>query len=551
MSEQIHTDALTIHRTLWNPPHGKHYTGPEGLAMADNNHADARDRPLKEALRLRLGVSDFHEKSLSGKSAQDYMTAFLEALEPLAEIYRDICEYARRSNLRQSEHSQALAWDFTFGGVTVELNLEHFRRYKTMLDELPDERAFRGFWKRFLDATCKACPYRADIMQRTDNADPGPTARTELREIYREMSRVWALPDDERHARFPEAVEIQFLFRRLKANPASLQSPFFEGMSLPILRHATLEPEDVLELPFWKFRWQVYEIWTTVTSLSVLEPYGFALAFAANGKSLLEQGARAMVAMREAAPAAYAYVQPTYLNHNGDTVHPDLVVSRCADINALAAANVDLVVEAKQRKRSLTHEWSRKENFEGALRRYAAATAAGGVVLLNYDDLPDSLSVPSTAAALGHFHPGPGFDSTALARAMAPHLQAYADLPAGSERDLVVIDYSSSMGSVFRRATSLLKTQLAQFGGATLLYATVGEWFAEVTQADVESNNMPPKFQEAENPTTLAAGVNAILSHHRIRHAVFITDLANPALATFMDEYVDAGGSPRLRVLQC
>jgi len=550
MSSHVHTRAVTIHRTLWNPPRSKTHAGPDGLGIADSRHPDGRDQALKDALKLRLGVSSFHAKNLLAKSAQDYMTAFLETLAPLADMYKDICAYARRTNLKRSKQSQALEWDFTVAGVTVTLNLEHFRRYKALVDEFPDEREFRAFWQRFYNATCEASTWREPPADWPgQDVDPGPGARPQLLSIYNDMCRVWALPADEQRERFPVASEIRQLFGRLKRDPRSLQSELFEGISVPVLSHSSLSPEDILELPFWKYRWRVYEIWATVTALAALEPLGFSLTFAPGGQSMLEQGAAGLLAVRDQLPAAYAFAQPSYVNSKGQTVQPDLVVSTSPDMASLDASNVELIVEMKQRKRSTHHEWSRKKHFEEVLECYAAATATGHVILLNYDDLPDQLSVPATALALPEFRPGPGFAPALLPAAVARCLPGYAGAPAASGEHLIVLDHSGSMANVFAKAASEVRNYLERYGDAALLYTTVDDCFDAATEWEALNCRMPPAFMGTECGATLAKGVNGLVASRKIEQLVFITDLGRNALAEFMAEYTQAGGTPRLRVV--
>ena len=75
-----------------------------------------------------------------------------------------------------------------------------------------------------------------------------------------------------------------------------------------------LNPEDILDLPFWRHRWQVYELWTVVVALTELLKFGFTPAYSSDGKSLLEAGKASVVAIRHSPPRGYVYVQPTYIN---------------------------------------------------------------------------------------------------------------------------------------------------------------------------------------------------------------------------------------------
>ena len=534
MPQTIHRNAWTIHRDLWSKQKksGVHATA---LGIAEGGMPDARDRALELGLAAALGVARLTQSALVGITAQQYMSAFLVNLEPLACMYKDICDYAKRTNTRRSANTRSIEWDFKVRHTDIKINLEHFRRYQAMLADLPDENEFRRFTFRFLQAVLGATAFPAWSGEEEFSlaaCPPRADARPEIHAAYQLCLRLSSLPGDEPQDRYGLPGEFPTLFWRLFYDPAAGAHPAFAGLTPPPGARLQLKPQDILDLPFWKYRWQIYELWTAVVSLSELENFGFVPKFSRNGKSMLENGRPGLVAERTAYPAAYVYVQPTYNNSNGKGVHPDLVVSDCPRLDGLAPANVHLIVEAKQQKRTLRYEAARRRNLESAHAAYTAATSNGGVILLNFDGIPRGLAIGPGAHLFGRFYPGKNYSGTALYNVMyrylGPLMQAALDAC-----NVVVLDYSSSVVADMERARGLLNIVLTQLGPNVPVYATVDQEFFEVQAKDALTFASLDRMVGSERAETLVTGLRALASSQRIDRAVFITDLAGAYVDDF------------------
>jgi hypothetical protein len=135
---------------------------------------------------------------------------------------------------------------------------------------------------------------------------------------------------------------------------------------------------NLIELPFWKFRWQIYEIWIITVSLSEFEKLGFQLSASRDGNSLVELGRQTTLAIHENTPKTFIY-QPTYQNRNHAEIRPDIVISSAANATS---NNVELIIECKQRVSLDTpHLDSVKDKYESGV-----CQLTGEVLIVNYDD---------------------------------------------------------------------------------------------------------------------------------------------------------------------
>jgi hypothetical protein len=174
--------------------------------------------------------------------------------------------------------------------------------------------------------------------------------------------------------------------------------------------------EDVLDLPVWKHRHEVYAIWLGAQLYRVLRDNGWhfrfhlvddRLEFAFRGVHL------ATLWRGEREPELYWWTElrsdhsdlPN--SHRTKGIQPDYRVLRAPMSMSMSMSNRDiLVLEAKQHLRS-----SNKE-FREAVEDYAHACPLAGVLLANYGPCSTGLmaKVASEArtrsAAHGHVHPG-------------------------------------------------------------------------------------------------------------------------------------------------
>ncbi|MBA4058409.1 MAG: hypothetical protein C0490_27065, partial [Marivirga sp.] len=347
-----------------------------------------------------------------------------------------------------------------------------------------------------------------------------------LKLIHAELRKIWSLPAEERYRHFKYANEFPSLFYQLSCTSKSLTSKEFDNLRVPTYDLSTLDPQDILDLPFWKFRWQIYELWAIVKSLSYLEGFGFELLFSHDGKFCLEQGRKAMLAKRHVPPLGYAYAQSNFQNVEGKDVHPDLVISTCGNIDALQPEDIALIIEAKQRKNSGSFEPHRKKHFEDVLNKYSKSTRHGGAtVILNYDALPEQLEMPKETLALSEFYPGKA-DECQFFGFMQKHLPEWASNYRDSGKKIIVLDYSTSMQWVgFHKAREELKKFQQLWPEDTFTYGTAEDRFFPLTNNEIFDEEYPSTLWGAERAETLAKGILNLPDRDNISHVVFLTDL--------------------------
>lgn len=165
------------------------------------------------------------------------------------------------------------------------------------------------------------------------------------------------------------------------------QEDFAELKSLVEEFYSRIKLEDILSLPFWKFRWQIYELWCLITTLQLFESRGFTLAQSSDGASLLELGQKVVVAERNSKPLGQIIYQPSYRRAAGQCVHPDIVVVQ-GHPDALTPNIVRAIIECKQHKMPENEKFLllKKRYFDGVAEAYNDSIGLNGqLVLLNYD----------------------------------------------------------------------------------------------------------------------------------------------------------------------
>jgi len=178
---------------------------------------------------------------------------------------------------------------------------------------------------------------------------------------------------------------------QIEPNLKSAQSPAWRRIKQAL---------DLLDLPFWRYRWHTYEVWASVKALEALADFC--------PQPVVKDGHLALDAANPALIARLSAKQPIYAHVQGETklakplgkrkaIKPDLRFS----LNDPASNEATLsIVEYKQRR-----ELDAKHAAE-VLEAYSLGVGlGGGVVLINYDAIP-KVAVPPLCILLGDVHPG-------------------------------------------------------------------------------------------------------------------------------------------------
>lgn len=285
-------ECAEIHRELW-------YT--QKLRVAEGYGPSPRDRELLVVLAKQLGIPN--EKficSEEGKkiTAQKYLMAMLETMEPLSQMFQDIWVYCERTLIRTSKNALDIEWNFNINGELITINFEAFRKYQRLLNDTIDKYKFNNLCNKFASAchhkgnVSKGYSRNAPMPPKPHDADPTSVA-----------SRIY---DMCKHLKDEELIEKGY-FGATDAIPylsAILNKNLWQQEDFPELKplvdefYNRIKLEDILSLPFWKFRWQIYELWCLIVTLQLFESRGFRLVQSSDGASLLELGRKVVVAKK-------------------------------------------------------------------------------------------------------------------------------------------------------------------------------------------------------------------------------------------------------------
>jgi hypothetical protein len=364
-----------------------------------------RDAALYRELKLSLGLPDGQFLSAlrdQNVSAEKYLRALVAAAEPLAEMYREILDYCQRANFLRSKQGATIEWEIDLGAKQIGFSFEAFRAYEEI--------------KRRVDPNIEVMRNaKNEIMNWLAHEVFAPSQQGLSKNNYDwssvELFRILAA------ARNRAGDRDEWIFKGLNTfylgSAGGRPSPEEErrviehpGYPLMLTKAQEAFQQEAIELsaskfinlPFWKFRWQVYEIWVITVSLAEFEKVGFSLATSSDARSLIELGTRATLAEHAANSSVFIY-QPSYLNRNGADIKPDIVISRSCEATA---ADVQFIIECKQRlELSLQHVEEVRKKYESGVHQ-----EVGQVVIVNYDDAPTwSASGPGKTTLIANVRP--------------------------------------------------------------------------------------------------------------------------------------------------
>ncbi|EFN7940766.1 hypothetical protein ED839_01170 [Escherichia coli] len=374
-------ECAEIHRELW-------YT--QKLGVAEGYGPSPRDHELLVVLAQKLGIPN--EKFISSDeskkiTAQKYLTAMLETMEPLSRMFQDIWIYCERTLIRTSKNALDIEWNFNINGELITIDFEAFRKYQNLLNNTLDKDKFNNLCNKFASACCndndsKGYVRNAPMPPKPYDADPTSVA-SRIHGMCKYVKEEGLI----QNGYFGATDAIPYLSAILDKN-LWRQEDFAELKPLVDEFYDRIKLEDILSLPFWKFRWQIYELWCLIITLQLFQARGFTLTQSSDGASLLELGKKVVVAERNSAPLGRIFYQPTYISTSGKNVHPDIVVVQ-GHTDDLSPNIVRAIVECKQRKMGNEEFlFSHKKHFDGVAEAYNDSIGPNGqLVLLNYDEV--------------------------------------------------------------------------------------------------------------------------------------------------------------------
>jgi hypothetical protein len=162
------------------------------------------------------------------------------------------------------------------------------------------------------------------------------------------------------------------------------------------------EIHTILNLPVWKYRWQLYQVWVGLYFLNRMQEYGLPFnVYVQNGRIELYEHHPAQLADVvgcESPISFWAELQTALPTPIGKphSIKPDYRLSRSPVTNP---KNTLLLLEAKQRL-----EITEKELCE-LIERYRIGCPNGTIVFVNYDNFPELLGKNKRTVLLSQFRP--------------------------------------------------------------------------------------------------------------------------------------------------
>lgn len=373
----------------------------------DFNPDHGRDMALYRDLKRTLSLPDgefltaLRERSIC---AERYLRALIDVAEPLAAMYREILDYCGRATFLCAKAGAKVECEILSGSDTIGFSFEEFRLFEKIKSALaPSHKNMRDVKNEVMDWLAH------DVFGPSHNGLP----RTDLNWNSVEIFRVLTLARDNYGLDFTDifAGLSRFYLNASGEHPPTeliarvVGHPKYPDKLAKVLSAFPIDPVELIaskfiELPFWKFRWQIYEVWIVAVSLSEFGKLGFKLTANRDGHSLIELGREATLATHATGSGALIY-QPTYQNRFGNQIRPDIVISGA---DQATHDHVQLIVECKQR---VNLELQHLEDVED---KYAAGVdaAVGSVVIVNYDDTPHVRTSDTSpkVTVLGNVRPG-------------------------------------------------------------------------------------------------------------------------------------------------
>jgi hypothetical protein len=486
-----------------------------GLELRDDNgRDDALYRAL--AKRLNLPPKGIQQELDRGQvSLEEFVGAFFSLVQPFAQMYADVYTAMQRFGARGAAESIRLRFDFgkqLQDSLTFDLN--EFREVEEVLRTIKglisqqfwsdaDLQKIFGFYQRlrnklpepsFRDYYSPGKPYALPEVSTTartlapilevlrDAFEHIIEARVELEQRQAAGTTLSNLGTATNEANSDDAAILQAAniltdlipqFRILLGQ--AQQSGFEEAIGLDKVAqaaryfHDEIESQlqrrqqladvqvkellDVLQLPMWRFRWYLYEVWSTFQVLIALQNYDAHLAL--NGDQIrLEEGRPSIVADIGTAGGArlqlWAQKQTPVDVPGRKGIQPDL---RLCEADGSRPEQTILIIEFKQRKKMTRPE------LEKLLDLYdIGAPQSLGNFFLNYDSMPpaEELGVrrPEKSHLFEFLTPQQPERVADFRRRLVMLLETAGFRPERAVFDVILLDVSGSMSSLYSTTTA-------------------------------------------------------------------------------------------------
>jgi hypothetical protein len=464
---------------------------------------NGRDNELLKQLSANLGCPDNNLQEYLNTSpipAETLLIEFLKIAQPFAKMFEEIWSYMANKVAPVANENISVRFGFPETTDAIIVDLEAFRRYIQtssyvyqnvlvtiwnhdslrklfgMSSILLDDLHFDGLiYKRYRPGEIYQLP---DILQPSHPIDYKiQNIRNYFQKIILDYNKVevarksdqrtiqelkknadeLAIDEQLRKSAFDltDLLPKWYLIFHHLADIPNLRKDkanmYYEKEIKPLLSaHVEIEKKflneavDILDLPFWKYRWHTYEIWSTILTINTLSEYQPFPAIK-NKRIFFDSSNAEIIAHLTVSNYSQAclavQVQTPYTTEVRQAIKPDLRI--CFSENYNDITQTAAIIEYKQR------ESISAQHIEEISRSYTGgAPSSGGTIIINYDEPAISPQLAPNAYFIQGVKPGnPAAIETFKNRLLAI-LQTVQYLPIRKNR-VILLDVSISMETAY------------------------------------------------------------------------------------------------------
>ncbi|WEA41648.1 vWA domain-containing protein [Lysinibacillus fusiformis] len=368
-----------------------------------------RDNQLYNKLKENLGCPkeigiDRFLKTTPNITALRFIQAFLSVTEPFSNMYKDIFAVMKEFSMKEAHETVKISCELD--NENLDFNLEHFKeliRVESLVRQTIDQRdwepAFMNEIPHFFKLLTNNSMIVNDNQKLAEVLEPPkthshPKLDEYLYEIYNLLLNIknQKLGDSDWYGSygFAKPYYDEFISNGLAIDIekaiAYYERVFSMLKSKPIEIEVIVENlEEYLNLPFWKNRWYVYEVWITLRTVKALKNYKIQLNVGSEGVLPLKSGRYSKVGSfideKNQEYTLHAQLQTAvdgFENRKG--MEPDLRITKG---NKLESNFTKIIIECKQRIHM------NKEQLEKNIKLYEYGARNSNNIFVNYDVFPD------------------------------------------------------------------------------------------------------------------------------------------------------------------
>jgi hypothetical protein len=543
----------------------------KGLEPGEKGRDEALLNELKKRLKLKEG--DIREQ-LKHVKIEEFIYAFFGIIEPFAKMYAEIYSIMQQFGARRAKENILVKFDFSFPGGKLEFDINKFKenyellrrvrerhviwtpndfnkvfklidiiwqgvkdwqyayvRYERGVNfKLPDVPYFQGELYDVLIKVREAVQGAVELVDSESDIDQYPLLKS-LEYILTDLVPcvVQLLIQDA--ARLAN-IEPQ----KAKEAVEYFEKEIWSKLQFRINEKTVKELLDILDLPFWRYRWYLYEVWATMHTIDALADIDISLNVDSAGTLAVEVGKTTEIAIVHTEKGDLKVVAqlktPVVGIQGRKAIKPDLRI--CIDpVND--PNNTLLVIELKQRKRITRRYLSELISAyeKGCLRSVKN-------YFLNYDALSSELITLSTTKSqlIGDFNPSRPTVINWYKKDIVTQIIRAGYKPV-MRFDAILFDISGSMTGRYNSAEvqETIKALLMENRRARIFLFNT----ELIKQQDTDPSTIVESLKNTWGGTTLEPCLKQLLEFKNIKRILIITD----------GEYGEAPSLSKFEAVQC